>query len=360
MSGVALAFSDSDLAASAKAYDPERFEAPIVVGHPDLNAPAYGWVKSLTFADGALDAEPHQVDPAFAELVSAGRYKKISAAFFSPDAPNNPSPGVFYLRHVGFLGAVAPAVKGLRSPEFAADEEGVVEFSEWDDVTNASLWRGLRDWLIGKFGQDEADKVVPGYQVGELEQAATQQINQAAAATAPAPMFSDPDQSIKEIASVTPEQATALEAENTQLKNRLAESAAQAKAIRQTAIHAENVAFADVLIAAAKLLPAEQALTVATLDHLAALETPLEYADGDTNKPLIDGFKSFLNGLPKRLELNEVATTTRAAQEASGVEFAAPQGHAVDGQQLVLLGKAKAWQEAHPGTDFLTAVKAVS
>ena len=119
MSGAVLDFSDADLAATAAAYDPARSEAPIVVGHPKTDGPAYGWVRSLSFAEGGLEAEPHQVDPAFAELVDAGRFKKISASFFTPDAPNNPVPGVYYLRHVGFLGAQPPAVKGLRSPEFA-------------------------------------------------------------------------------------------------------------------------------------------------------------------------------------------------------------------------------------------------
>ena len=110
MSGASLAFSESDLAASAAAYDPAVFQAPIVVGHPKTDDPAYGWVSALAFADGALEASPEQVDPAFAEIVEAGRFKKISAAFYAPEAPNNPVPGVYYLRHVGFLGAAAPAV----------------------------------------------------------------------------------------------------------------------------------------------------------------------------------------------------------------------------------------------------------
>ena len=71
LSGASLAFSESDLAASAAAYDPAVFQAPIVVGHPKTDDPAYGWVRALSFADGALEASPDQVDPAFAEIVSA-------------------------------------------------------------------------------------------------------------------------------------------------------------------------------------------------------------------------------------------------------------------------------------------------
>ncbi len=52
--------------------------------------------------DGALSATPRQVDPAFAEMVEAGRFKKISASFYAPSASGNPVPGTYYLRHVGF------------------------------------------------------------------------------------------------------------------------------------------------------------------------------------------------------------------------------------------------------------------
>lgn len=109
-SGRTLAFTAADLAATAAAYDPAKHEAPLVVGHPATNAPAYGWAEALTQADGALEATPHQVDAAFAEMVNSGRFKKISSSFWLPDAPGNPVPGVYYLRHIGFLGAAAPAL----------------------------------------------------------------------------------------------------------------------------------------------------------------------------------------------------------------------------------------------------------
>ena len=392
MSGVALAFSESDLAASAAAYDPALFEAPLVVGHPKLDAPAYGWVKSVAFTDGALDAEPQQVDPAFAEMVSAGRFKKISAAFFSPTAPNNPVPGVYYLRHVGFLGAQAPAVKGLRTPEFAESEEGIVVFSEWDDVTNASLWRSMRDWVIGKFGQDEADKVIPGYQVQALEQAAQQEVAEAAAESValPIPAFSEAavlsaDKGLrvvgkagpevvlptapkgdtgpsghKEKSTVTPEQKAALEAENAQLKAKLADAEAATKTMQQKQLHEQNAAFADGLVGEGKLLPASVAVVVATMD-LFATESP-SFADGDTQKPLLEGFKGFLSGLPKQVEFAETATADRAASipNGDGIEFAAPAGHAVDGERMALHRRAVAYQAEHAGMDYAAAVKAVS
>jgi len=130
--GQTLTFTAEDLTATAAAYDPARHEAPLVVGHPATDDPAYGWVESLAVSADGLEATPRQVDPEFAALVNAERFARISASFFLPDAPSNPVPGVYYLRHVGFLGAAAPAVKGLRKPSFnLSDEAGTVtvEFS---------------------------------------------------------------------------------------------------------------------------------------------------------------------------------------------------------------------------------------
>lgn len=133
MNGASFDFSESDIAATVQAYDPALHEAPLVIGHPKHDASAAGWVKSLSTSAHGLTAEPQQVDAAFAEQIAKGSYKKISASFYHPDAANNPVPGVYYLRHVGFLGAQPPAVKGLRPIELADGEEGVIEFGDFGD-----------------------------------------------------------------------------------------------------------------------------------------------------------------------------------------------------------------------------------
>ncbi|MEB0045576.1 MULTISPECIES: phage protease [unclassified Pseudomonas] len=165
MSGVSFDFSESDLAATVRAYDPALHEAPMVIGHPQHDAPAAGWVKSLAATAQGLIAEPQQVDAAFAEQVAKGSYKKISASFYHPDAANNPVPGVYYLRHVGFVGAQPPAVKGLRPIELADGEEGVVEFGDYGHELNSDMWRRFREWLIGKFDKDTADQVAPSWAI---------------------------------------------------------------------------------------------------------------------------------------------------------------------------------------------------
>jgi len=364
MSGQALSFSESDLQATVAAYNPTKHEAPLVVGHPVHDTPAYGWVSALSYNDGGIDATPAQVNADFAEMVAAGSFKKISASFYAPNSPSNPVPGVYYLRHVGFLGGAAPAVKGMRAPAFADTEEGVVTFSEWDDETNAALWRNLREHLIGTVGQDKADAVIPGHMVAALEQGAQDEIKEAAAeaviaspdqvrgfstrqSMTPTSQFTDPP--LKET-TVTPEEKAALEAENTKLKAELA-------ANKAAQIHAANVAFCE---GQAGVLPAWRAVAVATLDHLAAQPEVVEFGEGEAKAPLADQLKAMLAALPAAVQFGEAATKARAAGTVdTSASFAAPQGFTADRAALEQHARAVAWQQAHGGT-FKDAALAVS
>jgi hypothetical protein len=356
MSGQTLAFTESDLQATVAAYDPTKHEAPLVVGHPAHAMPAYGWVQSLAFTEGGIDATPAQVNTDFADMVAAGAFKKISAAFYSPRSPANPVPGVYYLRHVGFLGAAAPAVKGMRSPQFAELEEGVVEFSEWDYATNASLWRSLREWFIGAHGAEVADKVLPAYDVSSLEQGAQDEIRDAAveaavdnkaSAEVATPQFTDPQ---PQEPTVTPEAKAALEAENTRLRTELA-------AHKAAQLHAANAAFCEGLPG---VLPAWRAVAVATLDHLDALPEPVEFCEGEQKAPLAKQLKAMFAALPPVVTFGEQATKARAAAAADApLAFAAPTGYTVDAAALARHHKALAYQKANGGT-YMDAVLATA
>lgn len=106
-------WTKDDLAKIAAGYNPEHHEAPIVVGHPKDNSPAFGWTKSLTVDDDGVMWANTDLLPEFDELVQKGAYKKRSISLY----------GDMTLRHVGFLGAQPPAVKGLPDLTFADDQE---------------------------------------------------------------------------------------------------------------------------------------------------------------------------------------------------------------------------------------------
>jgi len=355
--GQTLEFSEADLQATVAAYDPAKHEAPLVVGHPSIDAPAYGWVKGLSFAEGSMTAEPDQVDPAFAEMVNAGRYKKISASFYTPDAPNNPVPGVYSLRHVGFLGAQPPAVKGLKSASFAASEEGVVEFGDWADQVGAGLFRKLREWIIAKFGQDEADKALPGWDVDMVQTEAAQRDTGNEADS----LFAEGLKQKKEGTTLlTPEQIAAKELELQQKETAFTEREANLLKQEQIVIHQAHLTFAEGLVKEGKLLPALKEQAVAMLDFASGLDAGqvVEFGEGEGKQTLALGesFKSFLSGQPKFIVFGE---TVKAEGEKSTVEFAAAPGYAVDADSLEIHTKAIAYQGANPGVEYMAAIKAV-
>lgn len=312
MAGETIEFSQEDLQATAAAFSPALSKAPIVIGHPATDDPAQGWIAQLKATERGLFATPAQVDPAFAEAANAGRYGALSAKFYRPLDPNNPVPGVWYLKHVGALGAQNPAVKGLDDPAFAAaEDDGCVCFQEgvafggWEDKTNAGLWRSLREFFIGKFGQADADAVIPSYEVQSLEQAAQDELRRPAeepTATPATPAFSEPVNPLETPMPLTPEQIAAIEAENAKLKAQLAKAAADK-------LHTEHVAFCE-SIPANKLLPAWRGVAVATLDTFAAQPKPVEF--GEAKAPLADKFKAFLQSLPASVQFGEHATTGKA------------------------------------------------
>lgn len=92
MDGRTITFTTENCIDLANSYDPSVSEAPFVIGHPSLTAPAYGWAERLEFRDGIVYAAPRQVNPAFAEAFNAGSYKNAPFPFISLTAPATRNP----------------------------------------------------------------------------------------------------------------------------------------------------------------------------------------------------------------------------------------------------------------------------
>ena len=301
MDGRSYAFSQAMLAEAAAAYDPALHEAPIVVGHPKGDAPAYGWVGSLAAAGGKLSATPHQVDPAFAELVKAGRYKKVSAAFYHPDAPGNPKPGGYYLRHVGFLGAEPPAVKGLKAVAFA-EAEGVIEFSDgWALSAIARLFGSIRDWMISQAGQERADQVLPRDTIEAIQRdAVAEQMSDAAESGMPMPAYAE-TQKEPAVAEQKDKADVAFAEREAALAAREADLARREHEART----AEDAALLDRLVKEGRLLPANRAATAAFMAQLDASQV-VEFAEG-RRRTAREEFHALLAAGGKLVEFREVA-----------------------------------------------------
>ena len=128
-------FTEADCREFVESYDPTVYQSPLVKGHPKADEPRFGSVKRLELSAGNIvRAESERIDPDFAEEVKSGKFPYLSASLYTRKSPANPKPGKLYLRHVGFLGAVPPAIKGMKQTiaSFAdSSEEAItVAFAE--------------------------------------------------------------------------------------------------------------------------------------------------------------------------------------------------------------------------------------
>ncbi|WP_165009714.1 2-oxoacid:acceptor oxidoreductase [Neisseria yangbaofengii] len=328
--GRTVTITDADVAQAAAAYDPKLHEAPLVIGHPKIDAPAYGWVGGLHADGGVLSADFAQMDDDFVGLVQSGRYKKVSASFYPPDSPSNPKPGSWYLRHVGFLGAQPPAVKGLSAINFAEDDV-YVEFSEAAHGYAAGLFVRLREFLIEKFGIDEADKAVPSWQIENLEWAAK------SADTSPTPAFADPvtptepqNHENKETDMSPEEQLAAEKAAREQAEAKAATAEAELKRLKdeqdrdlRDGKHEQNAEFAEGLVKAGRLKPADKDLVVQVLDFAEYPEhTSVDFGEGEAKKPLSEALRAFLGAVLPTQNLGG-----KFAQGRTAMDFAEGMSH---------------------------------
>ena len=192
MAGNTHDFSEADLEELNQGIHDQLaagYQPPMVKGHPKVDDPRVGSIVDSKVEDKVLKVKLDDVDPDFAEEVKKGGFKYLSAAVYS-----NLKKG---LRHLGALGAVGPAMKGMAplcfgEGMFADSDKGVTEqdvsvFAEpfaWDRLVPRSvfeslvykiggigrLFRSQREQLIEKEGIESADKVFPEYTIKDLEE----------------------------------------------------------------------------------------------------------------------------------------------------------------------------------------------
>ena len=301
MHGQDVSLTPELLAQLAASYDPALYRAPLVIGHPKTNSPAFGWLETLEATPEGLFGAPINVDPAFAEAVTSGRYPQRSLSFWPADHPGSPTPGRPYVRHLGVLGAMPPAIPGLRGADLAADDGTTILFST--------------------------------------------------------PQTSNAMSDIPEVVELAAREA-ALADLKAELDRRAQDLADQELALRRAAV----VAFCDDLAAEARIRPADVPALSEIVLRLEPSEPALCFAAPDTESPAPSAtwLKTFLAGLPPLVELSEVATQARAQGAHAPVSFATPAGYTVDSANLAIHGKALAWLETHPDQSYQAAVAAVT
>lgn len=304
-------WTEEDLNKIANSYNPQAHEAPVVIGHPKDNAPAYGWVESLKNKGGVLYAKVKDLVPEFVDAVKRGLYKKRSISLY-PD---------MYLRHIGFLGAMPPAIKGLADIKFQEDEEAVtIEFEENQNKKEGKNMK-LFDWLKGlavkdgvmiddmpkSFAEESGMAACPncGKECGENCNFCPKCGAEMKGQTKGAAETSKEEKAFAEKISSFEE---AMKKKNAELKTR--EDALKAKEIEGK--KAEITSFCEGLLKQGRLTPAimKHGMGVQNfLEQIAEIETVIEFSQGDEKKKQtpVEFMQSFLANLPKSIEFGEVA-----------------------------------------------------
>jgi hypothetical protein len=266
----------ADLSRVVRNYDPAFHEAPETLGHRSDDQPAYGWIDALALDGDTLLAREKQVDPKFAEARQAGKFKKRSAGFYCDE--NGQVTG---LRHVAWLGAGVPEVKGLQDIAFNDHGLQFIEVDCGEDGTVPEETKTVAEQIKAYFA--------------ELFGGSAQ----------PTKTFSEDD--VKRIAGETAANtAKALDAKiidlQTKLEAQTTKFAEQEKALAAAAPKQRAADAVNKLKAAGKWIPAFDVMGVpAIFEELAKSSETVTFGEGDAKKTVtpLEMQVTFMEGLPK-------------------------------------------------------------
>ena len=327
--GIERTWTDDDLDRMVLSYDPANHEAPVVIGHPKDNSPAFGWVKALRRQGGTLYAHA-DLFPEFDEMVKRGLFKKRSISLYEDGS----------LRHVGFLGAQPPAIKGLPDIRFGEAEAMSIEVTSFkENFTEGGTRMKFTEWirqLAGREGITLDDLPPNGNSAG-----------QGAA-------FSEADVEAK-IEAARKDERTRLELEFTEAvraREEIVATREQKVGERETRDRADHISsFCEALVKEGKLTPAMMTAGMGMttfLEQISEIERTVEFSEGEekTSQTPFEFIQSFLRTLPKSIEFGETATADK--DPGAG-------GDAEKRERLIA-----AYMEKDPGVSYRDAVLEVS
>ena len=127
-------YTQDDLDAIVANFN-ESDQVPIVVGHPETNSPAWGWITGLRRIGDILQAREGSVHPAFAKARDQRLFKNRSVRICR--TKNGPK-----LLHLGWLGAALPEVEGLSNAVFCRGASRCVHETDETEINFALAHRG--------------------------------------------------------------------------------------------------------------------------------------------------------------------------------------------------------------------------
>lgn len=319
-------FSVADLDDIVRNFDPAKHEPPAVIGHPKDDAPAYAWVSAVRRVGDRLQAMFKDAVPDFEQAVKDRRFPKRSVSLYKTGTG-------WMLRHVGFLGAQPPQVRGLREIKFEAEdtksvsidfeESGMADVNEQTIVDK--LWAKLK-------GEKPAETAV----AATFTEAQAKQIATDAVAAAIKPIQ---DELAAQKATFAESQKNSASAD---VKTRVANAIAKLKA-------------------AGRWVPAFDKLGVPVLfAELADTTETVEFGEADKDGKIakatpLDLFVTFMEQHQKIVPNSAVYTGQRAGTVAEMPKGVNPGRMTVDSNSIQFDDAVKAKQKADPKISYFDA-----
>jgi hypothetical protein len=347
--GTEKSYTESDIDKIVEKYNDQKdHEAPLVLGHPEVDDPAYGWVKSLRRVGDKMQAFVEQVNDGLKESVRAGAYKKVSIALYADGL----------LRHIGLLGATPPAVKGLAPFTF---KDGDMVFDEYIWATDeyrvpivGRLLRGMRDFFIEKFSLAEADKILPSEDIDRLSESV--QSNLITVPTVPENMksmyvedktkqeenimpwqkkFEDLEKQFTELNAKSATLITELAAANQQIATFAEKEKENQERAHVVVLETERVQFADLcesMVKEGKVLAGEKDGMIAEFADMQRIAEHLTFAEDE--KTLLGRYKKRLEARPVLIKAGTQFANGKDATRKDlvdlPVEFASMAGEVIE------------------------------
>lgn len=324
-------------------FNADSYKPPAVVGHPKLDDPRYGDMLSVYREGNKLYADVGLI-PEFHELVKKGMYPDRSVRL------GKTADGGWTVKHIGFLGATPPAVKGLAPIQFSG-EGAEVDFCDYQMSSIGSIFQRLRDYFIETLGLDKADNLIRQYEIDDLKQ---QPMDDAQ----PMPAFSNQnttggvtvgktvEELERELETVKKQNAD-FATKEAQRDKEFAATQAENKRLKAEGMKADFSAFCDSM--PEQITPAMKPAIMDFMEILSGAEE-FEFAEGAEGEGKrvkaqpVERFKALLKGLPKQVDFSETATKGKATDKTGK-----------DREALI-----SDFMEANKDADYKSAVLAVS
>jgi len=381
----------------ASSEDKIPFTAQLPNGkHPKRNLPVYGVADKNTLrkttVNGvtALEIQPCDFAEGLLDALKDEGLDKMSVRLDGAD---------FSLEHICFVKVPAVSdVPALTTYDFSAADDS----KQWIDLSAAadfadqrmplvgSKMRSLRDWILAKFGLDEANKALPDYGIDEMNQWeselpawARQQMDdmaerirdlevKAGTRKTGTMIITDPEFSqytedeMKELEELRAAQAkqsadfaafqesatkneAAVKAENEALRKSNEALLKSVSEMRDAGINRDNADFVDALVKEGKVLPAERDVQVMDLNMAAKTEGKINFSGAE--KDMLTAKREILAARPVIAPIGKPIATKTTASGGSKADFSMDTH-----EEQAKLRKAAEKLAREQGIDFSAAV----